>query len=263
MFLLCRLYNYPMLTLFMRFRGILFNLLFLAYLALVQPHVLRRLDAVLDRGAVDPLLGVLLLAVPWLELAGLYFKAPPVLERLRQAPRWPSNLPTVVWMAHLVLNVMLFVGFACFGVDTNQDPPLWGVLLMAAVVIKELAYLLYWIMKVEPAQARGAIHLSPYPARPWWSELVGDLLLLPFALLSFSCLWQMLVARNPIHYSSPGDAVVELALAVFVFLLLFAASRSLYVIEEWATLRGRWPIAAWALSILLNLALAVAFLPAA
>jgi uncharacterized membrane protein YoaK (UPF0700 family) len=73
----------------------------------------------------------------------------------------------------------------------------------------------------------------------------------------------MLVARNPIHYSSPGDAAVELALAVFVFLMLFAASRSLYVIEEWATLRGKWPILAWVLSILLNLALALAFLPAA
>jgi hypothetical protein len=262
-----------MLSLFMRFRGILFNLLFLAYLALLQPLVLRRLDAVLERGAVDPLLGVLLLVVPWLELAGMYFKAPVVLERLRQgAARWPSTFPTVVWMAHLVLNVMLFVGFACFGVVSGDDPPLWGVLLMVAVVLKELYFLLYWTLKVEPVQARAtssaedseARHSpSPYPARPGWSELAGDLLLLPFALLSFSCLWQMLVARSPIHYSSPGDAVVELALAVFVFLLLFAASRSLYVIEEWATLRGKWPIAAWAVSILLNLALAVAFLPAA
>jgi hypothetical protein len=256
---------------------------FLAYLVLVQPHVLRRLDAVLERGALDPLLGVLLLAVPWLELAGMYFKAPAVLERLRQgSARWPSTFPTVVWMAHLVLNVMLFVGFACFGVVSGDDPPLWGVLLMLAVVLKELFFLLYWILKVEPAQARAANPAgegeartaqhsetlpspspSLYPARPWWSELAGDLLLLPFALLSFSCLWQMLVARNPIHYSSPGDAVVELALAVFVFLMLFAASRSLYVIEEWATLRGKWPILAWAASILLNLILAVAFLPAA
>jgi hypothetical protein len=260
-------------ALFMRFRGILFNLVFLAYLVLVQPHVLRRLDAVLERGALDPLLGVLLLAVPWLELAGMYFKAPAVLERLRQgSARWPSTFPTVVWMAHLVLNVMLFVGFACFGVVSGDDPPLWGVLLMLAVVLKELFFLLYWTMKVEPAQARavrpveesGTRHSpSPYPARPWWSELAGDLLLLPFALLSFSCLWQMLVARNSIHYSSPGDAAVELALAVFVFLMLFAASRSLYVIEEWATLRGKWPILAWAASILLNLILAVAFLPAA
>jgi len=178
--------------------------------------------------------GCCCLQYPGWKLGGLYLKAPVALERLRHnSVRWPSTLPTVVWMAHLVLNIMLFAGLACFGVASGDDPPVWGVLLMAVVVLKELFFLLYWILKVEPAQEEPT-RRSPYPARPWWSELVGDLLLLPFALLSFSCLWQMLVARNPIHYSSPGDAVVELALAVFVFLLLFAASRSLYVIEEWA-----------------------------
>jgi hypothetical protein len=215
-----------------RFRGILFNLLFLGYLALLQPLVLRRLDGVLERGAVDPLLGVLLLVVPWLELAGLYLKAPVVLARLRtNSARWPTTLPIVVWMAHLVLNIMLLVGFACFGVNSGDDPPLWGVLLMAAVVIKELFFLLYWTLKVEPGKEPRE---TRFLQETWFlRELAGDLLLLPFALLSFSCLWQMLVARNPIHYSSPGDAAVELALAVFVFLLLFTASRSLYVIEEW------------------------------
>ena len=255
--------------LLLRFRGILFNLLFLAYLLLVQPHVLARLDAVLDRGAADPLLGILLLAAPWIELAGLYLVTPVVLSRMRNgAARWPTTLPSLVWMAHLVLNIMLFVGFACFGVSSGDDPPLWGVLLMAAVVLKELGYLLYWIMKVEPARNHtrektrflGEIGFLQNPAG---REFLGDLLLLPFALLSFGCLWQMLVARNPIHYSSPADAALELGLAVFVFLMLFSAIRSLYFIEEWATLRGRWPIVVYALSILANLALAVAALPAA
>ena len=248
----------------LRFRGILFNLLFLAYLLLVQPHVLARLDAVLDRGAADPLLGILLLAAPWIELAGLYLVTPVVLSRMRNgAARWPTTLPSLVWMAHLVLNIMLFVGFACFGVSSGDDPPLWGVLLMAAVVLKELGYLLFWTMKVEPGkETRFRLKETEMLCDPAWREFAGDLLLLPFALLSFSCLWQMLVARNPIHYSSPADAALELGLAAFVFLMLFAAIRSLYFIEEWATLRGKWPIAVYALSILLNLGLAIAALPA-
>ena len=55
----------------------------------------------------------------------------------------------------------------------------------------------------------------------------------------------------------------QFALAVFVFLVLFAASRSIYLIDEWAFLRGRVPLLLWFATILLNLLLALATLPAA
>jgi len=89
------------------------------------------------------------------------------------------------------------------------------------------------------------------------------LLLAPFAFLGFTGFWDLLIARNPIHWSHPGDALVELSLAVTVFLVLFAASRSIYLIEEWTFLRGRIPVLVWIGTVLLNLTLALATLPRA
>ena len=255
-----------MLATLLRFPGILFNLLFLAFFAFLEPVLLARLLEVIDHGARDPLLAVAFLSAPFLELAGFYLVAPALLDRLAQAPRQPNTLPALVWMAHLVMTLVLLLnGFACFQFDTSHGPPLLGIVLLAAVVIKELWYLLYWIDRTDPKRLAIVSHRRYTGSRQIGpiTQIYAGLLLAPFAFLGFTGFWDLLIARNPIHWSVPPDALLELALAVFVFLVLFAASRSIYLIEEWAFLRGRVPVLVWTGTLLLNLLLALASLPRA
>jgi hypothetical protein len=250
----------------LKFPGLVLNGLFLLYFTFLGPAVLNRLERVIDHGARDPLLAVLFLSAPFIEMAGFILVTPSLLDRLAQAPRQPSSLPALVWMAHLILNIVLLLnGFACIGFDTRNGPPLLGIILLAAMVIKELWYLLYWVFQADPKRLASLAHQHfrrPRLESPS-SQFLAWLLLAPFAALSFTGFWGLLVARNPIHYSQPGGAVVELALAVFVFLVIFAGARSIYLIEEWAFLRGRGPVLAWAGTLLLNLLVALAGLPRA
>jgi hypothetical protein len=255
-----------MLNILRRHPGILFNLLFLAFFAFVEPAVLARLVEAVDNGARDPLLGVIFLSAPFLELAGFYLVAPALIDRLAQAPRQPSTLPGLVWLAHFLITLVLLLnGFACFQFDTTHGPPLLGVLVLAVVVIKEIGYLLYWIDRTDPEHVELRSRLSSLRSHPVSAkdQIFASLLLAPFAFLGFTGFWDLLIARNPIHWSQPGDALVELGLAVFVFLVLFAACRSIYLIEEWAFLRGRIPVLVWIGTLLLNLSLALASLPRA
>jgi hypothetical protein len=245
-------------TILLKYPGLLINVLFLAYFAILGPGVFARLLKVIERGARDPLLAVAFLAAPFLELAGLTLVAPSLIDRLAQAPRRPNTLPVVVWQAHMVLSVVLLLnGFACLQFDTSHGPPLLGIVILAATIIKEIAYLLYWIDQSDVKHRANRRRLPVTPAR----QLLASLLVMPFTALGFTGMWDLLIARNPIHWSSPGDAVIELALAIFTFLLLFAASRSIFLIEEWAFMRGRGPLLVWAGTLLLSLLLALSGLP--
>jgi hypothetical protein len=252
----------------LRFPGLVLNLVFLAYFAFLQPALLNRLLLVIERGAVDPLLSAAFLIAPFLELAGFYFLVPGLVERLAQAPRQLTSLPVLVWMAHLVLTLVLMLnGFACLQLEAADNPPLLGVIYLAAVVIKELFYLLYWIMQADPERlARSSVRWQAlhHPHRlSQEKQLLAGLLLVPFSTLSFTGFWGLLIARSPIHWSSPGDAAVELALAVFVFLVVFAASRGIYLIEELSFLQGRLPWLVWVAGMAINLGLAIVGLPGA
>ncbi len=245
-------------TFLLKYPGLLINVLFLAYFAILGPLVFARLMNVIERGARDPLLAVAFLAAPFLELAGLYLVAPALIDRLAQAPRRPNTLPVVVWQAHMIQSVVLLLnGFACLQFDTTNGPPLVGIVLLAAMVIKEIFYLLYWIEQSDEKHRK----IRRRPPVTTSTQLTASLLVIPYTVLGFTGMWDLLIARHPIHWSSPGDAVVELALAIFIFLVLFAASRSIFFIEEWAFLRGRGPVLVWAGTLLLNLLLALSGLP--
>jgi hypothetical protein len=250
----------------LRYPGIVLNLLFLAYFAFFEPGVMIRLSRVIERDARDPLLAVAFLAAPFLELAGFYLIVPAMIDRLSQAPRQPGTLPVLVWQAHLVLNIVLLLnGFSCIGFDPDSGPPLLGIVLMALMIIKEVGYLLYWVVQTDPKRfaSFSFIHAAQKRTIQPTHQFLAGLLLTPFAMLSFSGFWSLLIARQPIHWSQPEDAAVELALAIFIFLVVFFAARSVYLIEEWAFLRGRWPVLMWVGTLLLNLLLALASLPAA
>ncbi len=245
-------------SILLKYPGLLINFLFLAYFAFLGPEVFARLIKVIDRGTRDPLLAAAFLLAPFLELAGFYLVAPSLMDRLAQAPRRPNTLPVVVWQAHLVLSVVLLLnGFACLQFDTSNGPPLLGIVVLAVTIIKEIANLLYWIMQSDDKHRQ----IRRRPPLSTGRQLTASLLVLPFAALGFTGMWDLLIARSPIHWSRPGDAAVEVALAIFIFLLLFGASRSIYLIEEWAFLRGRGPVLWWTGTLLLNLLLALAGLP--
>ncbi len=145
--------------------------------------------------------------------------------RVSQVPRRPNTLPVEVWQAHLVLSVVLLLnGFACLQLDTTNGPPLLGIVVLAVRIIKEIAYLLYWIIQSDDKHCQ----IRRRPPVSAGKQLTASLLVLPFAALGFTGMWDLLIARSPIHWSSPEDAAVELALAIFITLLLFGASRSIF-----------------------------------
>jgi hypothetical protein len=222
-------------TLFFEQRGVFFNALFLVYLATLQPLLLGRMDAVINRDQRDVFVGTLILLIMVLETLGLWLKVPPVMRRLleRDPERNPAGIFFfAVWALHTVLSALLLFPFLkSFGLDRNEAV---GITLLVLVVLKELVLLGYLMIGAEN-RARKLL-----PGNLSRAELAGDLLLFLFASVAFSATWGVISPGVPVFKGNLALILVNLFGSGLIFLILFLPLRMVYVIEEWNT-RGYAP----------------------
>jgi len=251
-----------------RWRAVILNLLFAGYLLTAQPVMLQRMTAHLDTGRPDFWLGVAFLALPLLELLGLYFKAPAILARLEQtvpiSVTEGAVLPLAAGLAHMMLHTfLLFTGLHALGLDIPEqaeDPAslLW-MGLMAALVIKELFLLAYVASLFQERRAWFASSLALPGSPPEW---LGDLLLLASAAFGFTALWDFAATRTPFHWSNPLLALVDLVGFALFFAIALLAAWGVPLCTEWYTARtraSRWLLLA---TTAINFSVALSLLPA-
>jgi hypothetical protein len=213
-------------TPYARYSGIVFNTAFFLYALLLQPFVFQSMHAQLKQQGTTPLLGIIILLIIILELPALFIKSKVIRARLKHKSEEGSGLLMFGWMAHAVLSLLLFMfAVQSFGFSiTAQDLPLWITIGMFLVVIKELAYLLGMILATEPLKE------SPKASK----EFLADIILIAFACVSFTTLWELSAQQPGFHLSSYslGEAIAQGIAAFMIFLIAFYGSRLPFFIEE-------------------------------
>ncbi len=223
------------------YRTLLLNLIFAAYLVFLQPTVLQRLEATKGYRSADPLMGVLLLALPLLEVGGVYLKHPAsayyfhhcTAKRLRDDPMVGGvgvGIFLCAVILHLGMSVFLAImAFQVLGVRTGEGGallPLIGLTgFIFLVIFKEVLFMVLWYNPFggstdPPAQLTPKLLLR---------DGLGDLLLLIFSAVGYTALWDATI--------SPDDAGVG---AGVLFLFIYPLLRSIYLFQEIFLEKDRW-----------------------
>lgn len=177
------------------YRGIAFNVLFVLYLLILQPVVVRTASGIFQHETPHAPFGVLLIVVMVIEAVVLPRKMRDIFARSdRDLPR----IIFLVWVFHMVVSVLLGIHASlAFGMDVDRS------FLLPLIVIKELA--------LGTALIRPDERPTPLAA----PEALGvDLGLLFFSCLAYSTIWEAGVGRFTIHL--PSATLYDL-ITFFVF----------------------------------------------
>jgi hypothetical protein len=248
-------------------RSIFFYLLFLGYLAFVNPYLMARLSTTAS-GHIDVVLGWFLLILLFLELWGFWLKHPIMVyyTRYSAVDETPSK-KFLSWLndAIMLLGVIFFpifrIGMGIFlyitatqigGLDPGDGMPLWQALLFGAgfliVIIKELGMI---VLFFTPYGLRGASN-DTYPTLSWHgrangvypSELefshllrdaLGDLVLLAFTAVAYTVLWDGIGLTSPVQANSFKEYILAYLGLSLYFLMTMLPLRSVYLFQAITT----------------------------
>jgi hypothetical protein len=219
---------------------------------------------VITRHRIDWPLAVLLLGVQFIELAGMALKAPDLRRRLHRHDKIASTRgwSFLIWIVHVTLNVILLMtAMQALGIPIAQAetiPSAQTALMIGftLVIFKELGILFWWLnLDIVPTGAE--ISSIPHPLHP----AMADLLLLAYSAIAFTSLWDWTAATTPIHITNLVSAGVEYLAGSLLFLITFAASRGLLLLEEISAIRNRQQITFHILTVIVNLLAALWLIP--
>ncbi len=250
------------------FQGILFNLLFIAYLWLFQPQVTQKMTLVAKHGGQDPILGWVLIIASVFETAGFFLKAPRLKQRIAENPDNDKNwilIGWAVWIPHIALSIFIFIIILqSFGIPIQAGLayPDYVVFIFFGILVKEffLLYGIYWLDNQFGSRKNNRKALPSdltIVMRSW----LGDILIFPFSVLAFTAFWELFVSGIPFTWEYIFDGIVETLSAAMLFLFAYATSHSIYIIEEWALTRTRKQQILLAGTTLLSLAIALWNIP--
>ncbi|MGC9357593.1 MAG: hypothetical protein ACP5GX_07000 [Anaerolineae bacterium] len=235
-------------------RGIFFYLLFIGYLVVIHPGFINRLSET-SLSNPDPLLGWVLLLLPFLELVGFWLKYPYLARHVRNYPQKRSNWTIMVMVLlpvfHLGMSAFLFiVGTQIAGLQPRGDAAWYWQLLYVVgfflVIIKELVFLLMFFLVGGMEWTRD----QPYPPdvlllkrlRKKVQEIrlnhliedtVGDVLLLIFSSLGYTALWEYIGMSSPIYMRGGfWDFFFQLLGLLIYFMMIIPPLQAVYLLQD-------------------------------
>ncbi len=248
--------------LFFRYRPILLNGLFIAYLIWVQPQLMERLNASQD-GRGDWLLGGLLLAVPLLEVLGILLKQPVSAYFSLHYPRQGSSTYLIlVFVLAAILRLALgpFLMMVAFQVGGGKPTgqlsdglQMLMALMVLIAIIKEAVVIALAFPKESVVVGKKAPQSSSLPLERWLEkvffgrapeqidlkaalrDLLGDLLLLAFSALVYTTMWEFITQNN-----TTGLDFLDYLGLTFFFLLVFLPLRMTGLVSEMTHQTGKW-----------------------
>ncbi len=266
----------------LKYRSIPLNLLFAAYLLLIQPLVLHRLTQTAGYTRTDLLVGWGLLTLQLMELVGAALKLPVSSYYYRNyfSKKLMTN-PTLgsasvgcllfPWIFHMLIAI--FLGFIATDVlIADQEIRGWvNVGMVFALIIKETAFIALnnpMIGTGDPADqtaknsplslARMSRGLFKAPAYITLGlairDLIGDMMLLAYAAFGFTVLWD----ANPFFTGSAWGLDL---FALIYFFIVYVSLRGIYFMQDVFLDGSRWQKIGSVLSFLLVLAASMLTLP--
>lgn len=217
--------------------GWVFNFLCAIYFAFISPLVKDASIATMqDESDFLPWLGIALLLVSLLEIYA-FPKKMKYVHRAAIEHGEKMNSGFVLWMFHAVISILItFMIIESFGYDIvaeegRQEPTWWMMLLIFAVVIKELIFL-FTIMGLHDETNQ----LEEYK-RPNKKEWILDLILLAYACLAYTATWEAIGGTANMEKDNTIMYVVNLFAASIIFLIFYMPIRIPYYLEEMLQLK--------------------------
>jgi len=184
---------------FYNIRGLVFGVLFLAYMWFLHPIVLGFVVQARTTGRPFVFVGAGIVLVQILELPGIWLKRPAVKERIR---RWPSESFAaqfgvgVSQLSHIFLSMMVFLHVMplfgieglCFDYATRPIPCLLTNVAFIAVLAKEMVAF-FLVLDIQKPVGKANMGARPMRIR----EVLGEVLLLSFGALTFTLSWSAIM----------------------------------------------------------------------
>ncbi len=258
--------------LLLKYREILFGLVFVAYLLGIHPLIMARLGDVTPQ-TPDRWLGLLVFALPFLDFAGHYLKRPVMVYQARQTPeglggKIPLLARLLPW-AHILLIGVLYFSFLmvfniyallegtfleCFSFYVALLFPGMVWMLLEGEILRYFTYPLgederewerysqmvdespprslarlfgLWVLAIRPRYSHVLSQVD------YWKDALGDLLLLVFAMLGYTFIFDFLGLHAPFRLSGgPAVALLDVARFILLFVLLYPPLRSAHFFME-------------------------------
>ena len=196
----------------LKYRNIPLNLLFILFLLLVQPILIKQLVQVVEYEQPNPALGILFMSLQFVELLAFYLKRPAM---IRYALPEFKNIKQTGQILVFVFIPILHLGMAAFlfiisaqigGFQPADDTPFWpqiAFLLGFFIILLKEGLLLYWWFTPFDPKAQQQIIEKIGPNREVTLpiallDFLGDILLLTFAALGYIALWGFIASGSPI-----------------------------------------------------------------
>lgn len=228
--------------------GILFNSIFLIYIALLQPFIFAGANDVLFQDEQRKWLGILLLVLFALEIPALIIKIRQVTTRTKKV-LGHTNRIAVLWTLHLLFSTLVgFVAIQSISVDFINGPI--GAWLFALILLKE--FILLFLLTIPPVTNPG----NTYSLK---QERIAEAVLIAFACITYTAFWESLISSfEPVHTLSLGGAA-QILIFIGFFLIIFLPARFGFTVEEW--LQPLPPKQIWLRRIMMVLAIVFGLLP--
>lgn len=215
--------------------GIVFNIIFIVYVFLAGPMILKLSDRVLNWGDLSPVLGIILLSVLILEAIAAFYKFPAIYKRIKKTSNGSLSIPKLSWLlllSHsLISYYLIIVAFESLGFEPMTNHIL-GKFFFTFLFLKELpiCYVLLYPDKFK----------SKHVSRT--KEFFADAFYTIFACISYTVAWEVFDFGRVLDLSTSfvGKNIFGiLALAFFTLILflfafaVFSSIRIPYFIEEY------------------------------
>jgi hypothetical protein len=247
-------------------RGIFFYLLFIVYLLYLHPLVIGRLSGA-GMENPDPLMGWIVLLIPFAELLGFWLKYPIMLYYAREYPakegNWQIILIVFLPILHLGMSTFIFiVGTQTAGLQPAGDAAWYWQLLYVAgffvVIFKELGFLaLFFSLK----GVKGSF-AQQYPPEirlgHLFRDAAGDILLLLYSAMGYTILWEFLGKRSSFDAGAGfwGSIMQYLGILIY-FVMVIPPLQAIYTLQNSITQRTKIQRIWSAVSFLIVLVIAV------
>jgi len=256
----------------LKYREVLLGLVFIAYLWGIHPLIMARLGDVTPQ-TPDRWLGLLVFALPFLDFIGHILKRPVMVYQARQnRERLGGKIPLLArllaWAHILLMGALYFSFLMVFNIyalleGTFLEPVDFVVTLIFPGIVwmllegEILQYFTYPFGEDErkwekysrivddspprsPAGLFGLWQLAIRPRYPralsevdYWKDALGDLLLMVFAMLSYTVIFDFFGLHAPFRLGgSPAVALFDVARFILFFILLYPPLRSAHFYME-------------------------------
>lgn len=215
--------------------GIIFNLIFLAFILLFEKQLSEETYKIIELGEKNALLGIFWLVLFVLESFAFVIRLLVIVDKLGANFDWDSVPRWFAWgyICRMLLAGTFTLAIAhAFGIGDTS----WvGVILVLYLLFREVFALGFFLVFNTWINRRFTI---PRLLKSPVSMFLINLTIFLFSILAFSAYWGFIVAKNDLL--SGGITIFNFLGGTLFFLIAYVATRFVYLVEEYYFAKSRY-----------------------